>query len=318
MRIGIIGLGGMATSYLRSLARLEEPVAAVCDLDEERALQVAQEQHARAYTDHREMLARERLDAVFVAIPPGAHSTQVADAAAARAAVFVARPVAWDMETALRTLEAVQGAGVINQVGYQDRYSDVAEWAQALVDRPLALGFGRFLCRMSPAHPWWGKKAISGGQLVEQSTQVFDLLRFFLGDIVSVQAFGHHGLGEEIADFEDSTVCNLRFKSGAVGSVVSSYLARAAQGFSVEFTGRDLHVRFLADLHLVGMKDGEPVEYTGEETGYFRQVDGFLRALRTGDQKLVRSSYADAVRTLAATLAATRSLETGQVETVEG
>ena len=54
----------------------------------------------------------------------------------------------------------------------------------------------------------------------------------------------------------------------------------------------------------------------GEERGYFRQVAHFLKAIETGDQGLVRSDYADAVKTLAVTLAANRSLETGQVEKV--
>ena len=42
-----------------------------------------------------------------------------------------------------------------------------------------------------------------------------------------------------------------------------------------------------------------------------------MAAVEAQDQSLVRTSYADAVKTLAATLAANRSLETGQVETVE-
>ena len=318
MRIGFIGVGGIATNYLRSLARLEQPVVAICDLNQERAAQVAREQNAAAYSDHRKLLERERLDAVFVAIPPGAHTTQVSDAAAASAAVFVAKPVALDLPTAFRIRDAIETAGVVNQAGYMARYSDITEWARDLIqDRPLAMGFGRFLCRMSPLHPWWGKSAISGGQMVEQSTHVFDLLRYFLGEVESVHAFGHRGVGEDVADFEDSTVCNLRFRSGAVGNVVSTCVARAAKGFAAELTGRDLYLRLVMDLHLTGQIDGEAVEYTGEESGYFRQVEEFLRAARTRDQSLVRSPYADAVKTLAVTLAANRSLRSGAVEKVE-
>jgi predicted dehydrogenase len=317
MRIGFIGVGGIASNYLRSLARLRQPVAAICDVDQDRAVAVAQQQNAKAYGDHREMLERERLDAIFTCIPPGAHTTEVADAATARAAVFVAKPVALDLETALRTQEAIERSGVINQAGYMARYSDITERARTLTgDRPIALGFGRFLCRMSPSHPWWGKFSMSGGQIVEQSTHVFDLLRHFLGEVDEVHAFGHRGAGADIADFEDSTVCNLRFSSGAVGNVTSTCVSRAAEGFAVELSGRDLHLRLTLDTRLIGQIDGEPIEYTGEETGYYRQVEYFLRAVRQKDPSLVRSFYSDAVRTLALTLAVNRSLQSGEVEAV--
>jgi myo-inositol 2-dehydrogenase / D-chiro-inositol 1-dehydrogenase len=316
MRIGFIGVGGIATNYLRSLARLQQPVAAACDLNPDRAA-FAQEHGATAYTTHRSMLEHEELDAVFICIPPGAHRTEVIDAAEAGAAVFVAKPVALDMQVALRTLETIERTKVVNQVGYMTRYSDITEHTQQLIlERPLTLGFGRFLCRMSPLHPWWGKSAASGGQMVEQSTHVFDILRYFLGEIEVVQAFGHRGAGDDIADFEDTTVCNLRFRSGAVGNVVSTCIARVAEGFTAEFVGRDLYLRMIMDTRLIGQVDGETVDYTGEETGYFRQVEQFLRAVREKDQSLVRSSYADAIHTLAATLAANRSLQTGAVEVV--
>ena len=56
---------------------------------------------------------------------------------------------------------------------------------------------------------------------------------------------------------------------------------------------------------------------TARSGGYFRQIECFLAAVEAQDQSLVRSSYADAVNSLAVTLAANRSLETGKVELVE-
>src|SRR5213082_2598144 len=105
MKLTFIGVGGIAGNYRRSLKRLEQPIAAVCDIDADRAGQVAAEESATAYTDHREMLAKERPHVVFVCIPPGAHTSQVADAARAGAALFVAKPVARDAETARRAQE---------------------------------------------------------------------------------------------------------------------------------------------------------------------------------------------------------------------
>ena len=319
MQIGFIGVGGIARNYLGSLKELNRPVAAICDINPQTAARVADDLSCHGYADHREMLAQEKLDAVFIAIPPAAHGSQTIDAVQAGAHVFVAKPVALDLELARRTQAAVARSGRINQVGYMARYSDITERAQELAQgRDLGMGVGRFLCRMSPSHPWWGKAAISAGQLVEQSTHVFDWLRYFLGEIESVQAFGHAGPDDTIADFEDSTAVNLRFANGAVGNVVSTCSARVHDSFVTELLGRDLYLRLVMDTHLSGYIDQEEIDFRGQERGYFRQIQCFLAAVEAQDQSLVRSSYADAVQSLAVTLAANRSLITGQVEDVEG
>ena len=317
LKIAFIGVGGITGSYRQSLKQLERPIAAVCDINPERVASIATEENATAYTDHTEMLQKEKPDVVFTCIPPGAHTTQVADAAAAGAALFIAKPVAQDLETANHARDAIAAAGVVNQVGYMARYSDITARSKELVgDRKLTMGIGRFLTRMGAGHPWWGKFDVSRGQMVEQTTHVFDLIRYFLGDVTSVHAYGIKNVSDGIADFEECTVCNMQFESGAVGSITSTCVARAHENFATELVGDDFYLKLTHDLGLRGQIDGEGVDYTGTEAGYFRQVEQFIKAVDANDQGLVLSSYADAAKSLAVTLAANRSLETGQVEQV--
>lgn len=318
MRIGFIGVGGIADNYRASLKRLGIPITAVCDLNPARVQMVAQQEQATAYSDHREMLVRERLDAVFVAIPPGAQQEQAIDVVNTGAAVFVTKPVSLDLDLARRTIAAIATAGVINQVGYMARYADITQRVRELIDgKTLAMGFGRFLTRMGPGHPWWSKRAISGGQIIEQSTHVFDLLRHLMGEVSEVQAYGHSGSGDDIADFEDSTIVNLRFASGAIGSVTSTCCTSVPDGFALELTGRDLYLRMALDTELSGLIAGQQIVYTGVESGYFRQIEQFLAAVQQQNQSLVHCSYADGVRSLALTIAADRSLRSGRPEPVE-
>jgi len=317
MKIAFIGAGGIAGNYRGSLKRLQRPITAICDINAERAAQVAGAENATAYIHHGEMLEKEKPEVVFICIPPGAHTTQVADAARTGAAVFVAKPIALDIDTANRTLDAIDKAGVLNQVGYMARYSDITAKAKEIIgEKELSMGFGRFLCRMGAGHPWWGKFAISGGQMLEQSTHVFDLLRYFLGDVTEVQAFGIKDVSKSIADFEECTVCNLHFANGAVGNVTSTCVAGAPEGFAAELVGDNLYLKLILDLKLRGSVEGKQIDYDGVESGYFRQVEQFMQAVETNNQSLIRSSYADAVKTLAVTLAANCSLETGKVEKV--
>lgn len=317
LKIAFIGVGGIAGNYRGSLRRLQYPIAAVCDINPDRAAAVASDENATAYTDHSEMLQKENPDVVFTCIPPGAHTTQVADSAESGAAVFVAKPVAQDLETAKNASKAITEANVINQVGYMARYSDITDKTKELVgDRKLSMGIGRFLARMGANHPWWGKFEVSRGQMVEQTTHVFDLIRYFLGDVNTVQAFGIKNVSQDIADFEECTVCNLKFENGAVASITSTCVARAHENFATELIGDDLYLKLTHDNSLRGQIAGESIEYNGSEAGYYRQVEQFIKAVESNDHTLVRSSYADAVKTLAVTLAANHSLETGQIETI--
>jgi len=69
MKIGFIGVGGIADNYLGSLAKLERPVAAVCDVNPKRTEEVANRLGAKPYADYKQMLADNKLDIVFVCVP---------------------------------------------------------------------------------------------------------------------------------------------------------------------------------------------------------------------------------------------------------
>ncbi len=49
---------------------------------------------------------------------------------------------------------------------------------------------------------WWSSRAHSGGQLVEQSTHVFDVHRYLLGEVETVRGDGTDGLLADGLDFQ--------------------------------------------------------------------------------------------------------------------
>lgn len=314
MRIAFIGVGGIAANYRNCLSTLHRSITAVSDLDDELAQKIGKEECCSAYSDYKRMLAEIRPNVVFICLPPGLHQTQVRDAVEIGAAVFVAKPVALNPGVAVLTRDAIAAMKVINQVGYVGRYSDVVVKAKQLVEgRKLALGSGRFMFRMVANHPWWGNSKISGGQIVEQSTHIFDTLRYFLGEIEEVQAFGSRNVSAAgIADFEECSVVNLRFASGAVGQVTSSCVAQADETSSLELVGDEVYLRISGETRLTGRVLGQNIDYAGAERGYFRQIKRFLEAAEKYDQSLILTDYADGVKTLAVTLAANLSMRSGQ------
>ena len=84
VRMGVIGLGVMGAPYARILAHMPDvELAGVADIAEEKAGAVGEELGVPAYSDYRELLDREDLQAVAICTPEAFH-TEPALAAAER------------------------------------------------------------------------------------------------------------------------------------------------------------------------------------------------------------------------------------------
>src|SRR5258708_14108441 len=81
LALGIIGAGWMAKEHRRVLGSLDGvSLAAVCAVDRERAEDTARGTRARVYLDWRDLLDREDLAALIVAVPPLSHREPAAAA----------------------------------------------------------------------------------------------------------------------------------------------------------------------------------------------------------------------------------------------
>ena len=99
--------------------------------------------------------------------------------------------------------------------------------------------------------------------------------------------------------------------------LLDTCVANTSSGFSAELIGDNLYLKLSLDCQLSGHINGESVQFDGLEAGFYRQIEHFIQAVETNDQSRVRSNYVDAVKTLAVSVAANRSIQTGEVEKVE-
>ncbi len=318
IRIGFVGCGGIAHEYLARLDELGERVrvTAFCDLDLARAEALANWRGARALQSYQELYETADLNAVFVCLPPFARGDELVQAAARGLHIFTTKPLALDLGTAERSAAAIRAAGVLCSVGYMFRYSGITERAKELLGaRRPALVLGQVI-GATPGG-WVGRGDLSGGQIVEQSTHIVDVARYLVGDVTRVSAKASSGHVPDRVDYPDTTLVNLDFGSGAVGSVVSS---AAVWNFywALTLVARDLHLELVYDVFTIkGVVDGERVDEHEPRSGYPEQVEAFVRALETGDASLIRSPYEDALQTFRVTLAANRALRTGRAQTLK-
>jgi myo-inositol 2-dehydrogenase/D-chiro-inositol 1-dehydrogenase len=306
-RIGLIGAGGVATRHAAVLAALRAEVAAVSDLDVGRARTLAGAHGARAYADHRAMLEGERLDAVYVCVPPFAHGPAERDVLEVGLPLFVEKPLAADVATAEAIASLVERAGVPTATGYHWRCLDTVERAhELLAARPPRLVQASWLDRVPPVG-WWCRRDRSGGQMVEQTTHVLDVLRLLAGEVLDVTAVAARTERPAFpeADVDDVATATLRFASGAVGAVVSSCLPAVRHRASLEAVADGLVVELTETELTVSDADGRRTLRATVDPR--EQVDRDFLAALEGDGDAVRAPYGEALRTHRLACALTRS-----------
>jgi len=312
LKVGFIGTGGIARNHMENLKTLQADFVAMCDIDEERAAKAADEYGGKAYTEPRRMLDEVEMDACFVCLPPFAHGDAERAVIERGVALFVEKPIALTMELALELEELINKNGIIASVGYQWRYADsVAAAKAALADRPIGMMLGYWIGGM-PGVWWWRRRETSGGQAVEQTTHIFDLARYFGGEVTEVyaahaQRFLHREV--EHFDVDDVGKVTLKFESGAIANISSSCIAPYRVGLDI--ITKD-EVISISGHGLTTIKRGERSNQSFSDNPYLKQDQAFLEAVKSKDPSKILSSYSDAVKTLRVTLAANESAAKGE------
>ena len=204
IRVGCIGLGWITQrAHLPALAALAEEgqvvFQAFCDKSEE----TLQEQAAvykphSTYTDHHQMFAEQELDAVYLSIPPTAHTDEVLIAADQGVALFVEKPQTLDLAQVAEFNAAIEKAGIVSQVGFVSRYEPSSAPTLELLQQrtPRHAQIQNFYSGQ-PIRYWTSRYELCGGSFVENTIHSVDLLRYLLGDIEAVSAFYVESLPDE-------------------------------------------------------------------------------------------------------------------------
>ena len=313
VRIGFVGVGGIAEAHIKHLVEIPEAqIAALCDINEERVKSVAGPLGAAVYTDSAKMLAEAKLDALYVCVPPHAHGDVEIRAAQKGLHLFVEKPVNLHLNKALLVAEAIRKAGVFSQSGYSLRYlASAVQLKKFLEDKPVGTAHA-FRWNGLPGVPWWQKYDQAGGQLVEMTTHQVDLLRWVMGEIDAVSAsysFNRLHAGQPQVTVPDSQAVLYLFKSGASATVSTSCATGKTGINSVDFAIKDGKVSWRADGIKVDPEGVYPIPPAPRETP---SIDlAFVRAIANGNPGLLKSPYDDALITAAGTLAANKSAESG-------
>ena len=233
-RVAVIGVGHLGSAHARVYSeRPEADLVAVCDLDGDRAAEVARRHGTRALTDCRALLGDDpdlRVDAASIVVPTSAHHDVARLFLERGIHVLVEKPFTTTLDEARDLVALARRTGALIQVGHVERFNPAFEAVERLGVRP------RFIeaHRLSP----FRFRSADVGVVLDLMIHDLDIVRHLANsplrhvDAVGVNVIGRH---------EDIANARLVFENGCVANVTASRVATKSMR-RIRLFARDCYV----------------------------------------------------------------------------
>lgn len=247
MKVAVIGCGAIGSRYLQWLAELGCDVAG-CEIDDARRQEVRSTSSGPVFEDLQDLLswAPER---AIVAVPPHHHEGLARSVIAAGIPVLTEKPLAHDLESGRRLVEAAKTASAAAHVACNMRFhvgvraigENISRAGKVICFRGL---FGHRLSQMRKTGGDFARDLKSGGGVVLDCIHEFDYLRMLFGPIRNVRSFVTQ-IGVDRIEAEDLAEVVLEFESGVIGQLHLDFLMRQKRR-SLEVIGSDANLTWLS------------------------------------------------------------------------
>jgi predicted dehydrogenase len=231
-KVALVGAGGISGAHCRAWLSLPEQfeLVAICDIDESRARQVAQQYHIpQVYTDYTALCQSAEVEIIDLLTPPLLHFSQIEQGLYADKQIICEKPLVSSLAELdkLREIEAKSGSRLMPI--FQMRYGHGLQKLKFLKERNLT---GKaYLATVETA--WWRAekyyKQVSwrgtwagglGGVLVNHAIHAHDMLCYILGDVKQVSArLATRTMPLEV---EDCAVATLVMADGSLATLAAT------------------------------------------------------------------------------------------------
>ncbi|NOZ21268.1 MAG: Gfo/Idh/MocA family oxidoreductase [Planctomycetes bacterium] len=217
IRLAFVGCGGHSSGSLQPNVPMIDEIdfVAVADLDESRGAKSAKRYGVKAYTDFKEMINTENLDAVAIVGPPEMHHQLGIECLRMGVNVFLEKPPAVTAAGAEELCAAAEESGKAGMVATMWRHDPAHKIMKQFMEDPEfgqpTFFEGHFIAP-GPRSAIWGAETAFMGYLLAQGVHIVDCTRFLMGDITQVHTAAFEGEGGAV-----SMAVSLQFASGAAG-----------------------------------------------------------------------------------------------------
>lgn len=329
IKAAFIGVGGISKVHLEAVkARKDVKVVAVCDIVEERARDKQANYGGNAYLDYREMLKKEKIDAVWICTPSDVREGPLVACAELGIPIFCEKPVEHSETKAKRIADKLDALNAKVQIGYVFRSNQViTALRERIKDDKIHLIQSFYGCNVSlnmGLPSWFYKKEISGGALVDQATHNLDVLRFLFGEVAEVRGFAGNPVHDKKPGYTIDEVISLsfRFDGGQLASHTHTWVGDGWRNEIVLSGEKAIYRISPCERLVVERRSVDPLKGKGDKAAsddcvtqegsiYADEDYVFLKMVKSGDWSKNPSSYRDGLKTLQLTLACDKAVTKG-------
>lgn len=298
IRACVIGVGRMGANHVRCLHELPEAaLLAIADASQERGREIASKYGCRAYTDHIEMLERERPDAVVIAVPTPMHYAVATDAIARGCHALIEKPLADDAAQAQQIIDIAQEKGVRLAVGHVERFNPAVRKLKEIMEEGQ---LGRILSiatrRVGLPSPHFRETNV----VVDLAVHDLDVISFLLGEkprvLSAVTGRLSGGPSEDYADIlllagdvpcvmQVNWVTPIKVRTlsvvGDAGYAEMNYITQTIDLYRTQTA--DPNASYSEQVARFGEPERETIHRAGEEP-LKAELKSFFRAIETGEE----------------------------------
>ncbi len=230
--VGIIGLGEGKGLVKGLYGHPELPVVGICDVNRDLLQRIQKDYDVPyAFTSLKEMVDRKDIDIVVIYTPDQLHLEHIETCFKAGKHVICTKPLVTSRREAEKVIQLDKAYPQLQlMVGQSSRFFGPMQHQRQAVE---AGRLGKvYFAETQYIHdmrwfylnrPW----AMEGGfdLLFAAASHPVDLIRWYMGDVEEVSAYGDRSLIGEKEGFpgNDTYIINLKFKSGHIGRVLGFY-----------------------------------------------------------------------------------------------
>ncbi|MBZ9687978.1 Gfo/Idh/MocA family oxidoreductase [Clostridium estertheticum] len=316
-KVGIIGCGNIFPMHAQSVNALENAkVTCVCDIKEDRAKIKAEQYNCAYYTDYKEMILKEELDAVHICLPHYLHAEVAIYAANHGKHVLTEKPMSISLLDAENMILAAKDNKVTLGVIFQNRYNPGSQLIKNTLDSgelgKILSGKLEVTWNRSDEYyshsDWkgtWEKEG--GGVIIDQAIHTMDLMSWFVNCDIDYIDASISNRAHEIIQVEDCAEGIIKYKNGVVTAFHAINYYTYDAPVEIELHCENGIATMVGDRAHVVLNDGreliadnnpnETFDYGNGAKGYWgishsKQIKNYYHALSLGIQPDINGEQA--------------------------
>jgi len=311
IKIGVIGLGKMGVSHLSIINQIRDVnVVGICDTSKIVLEGFKQLTSFKTYSDYEFMLEKEKPDGVIIATPSHTHYEIAKKVLTKGIHLFIEKPFSLTFKHAKELAEIAKIQGVVNQVGYHNRFIETFRYVKRLLENNVigeiyhfeGQAYGPAITKESKS--WRVSSETGGGCLYDYGSHVLNLISFLVGEVKEVKSATLKNIySKSVEDFVNATivlqnnisgVLNLNWSDSALRRMTTQIFVWG-KGGKIIVDSQEVKV-FVKDKSTIdGLSKGWNIKYLtelekGNDTLFFvrgeeysKQLEYFVDKIKNND-----------------------------------